>query len=50
MAALSGNLFLAKLLVENGADKSVQDLNGRTAATFAKEMCQSTVMNYLNSL
>ena len=42
---------MVKLLVEvGGANITIRDVMGRNPAKFAKEMCQTDVMNYLNAL
>ncbi len=48
-AAAEGQLEVAKLLLENGADPSLKDIDGETAALFARNNGHTEVAGLIQS-
>jgi ankyrin repeat protein len=49
-AAWTGHLSVVQLLVERGADVRLKDVNGRTAASWARQAGHSGVADWLDSV
>jgi ankyrin repeat protein len=49
-AAAEGNLEVVRVLIANGADKSLKDIDGDDAAAFAAQNGHLQVVEYLSSL
>jgi ankyrin repeat protein len=49
-AAAEGNLDVVKVLIANGADRSLKDVDGDDAASFAAQAGHMQVVEYLNAI